>query len=199
MYAVITSSGKPFRPSRWSDTSAGCGCPHFVGNFPRNSAGCCGCGLYAVTPAQNRCACFMGPRPPVAPRIRQTVSGGNWYAAPYHYGRPVPRHGCVVGDGGRIAMPRAGRCHRRGLGRSARARFYGDQTPCHAIRGGVRALLADPSRRRHKPECCTRSLACSIAPVCAQPPRRASPRIAALGPRSVPLASAQTGVMGGRI
>ena len=199
MYAVFTSSEKSKRSGGWSGTSNGCRRPNAVGSFSRHGAGR-GCrGLYAVAPSQDRCAYFMGTRPPVASRKWQAVPRGDWHTTPDHHGRPVARHGRFVGDGRRIAMPCIGRRHRRGLGRPACVGFYGDQTPRYAERSRVRAVLVDPARGRHQPECGAQSLARVLAPLRAQPARRTSTGFATLVAGSVPLTSPQTRIVGGGI
>ena len=76
-------------------------------------------------------------------------------------------------------------CDRRAVGRSASARFYGDEATGGRIRAQSSAVLADSSRRHGKSQRCTDALADHECAVSAQYLRRARAWNARMGCRAV--------------
>lgn len=195
VHAIFATSGKTGRAGR----SGCCRCPDFVRGFCWQCDGCSRCGLYAGAIAADGCADPLGAGSFNAARIWSALPRGDGHASSDYSGRSVARGRCTLGDGRRAALSWAWRGHWRSLGRPTRVGFHRDQTAGHAIRGGQSALLVDPARGCRKFKRGARSLACVVAPVRGEPARRAGVGCAALVAGFVPLASVETGDMGGRI
>jgi len=176
-------------------TTPCCDAPYPVGGLSRSAHRCQCPGLCPVAPAAHQCTDPLGAGSFVAQRGRAPCAGGYRGRSSCDHGGSVPRRRRALGNGGWIALSQLGRCYWRGVGRSARARFYGNQEAGASYRSGKCVLLADPQGRQPRSERCARSVAYRQPAICATPVRPPGTWCATLVARSVPVAPVQTGAM----
>jgi len=177
-------------------------CPddaYIVRGVPRYRCRCGGSWVHSGPVAAYARPNSVGAGPAVAQRGGAALFGRGRHVAPYYHGRSVACGRCVVGHGRRFAVSCSWCCDRRDMGRSARARFYGNQAAGVTVRGGRCAMLVDPPCCQPGPECGTGPLAYRLVAVGPASARcRVSGRAALVG-QSVPVAPIKAGTMGGQL
>lgn len=191
MYAFIVFSEIPV----WADTAARTDQAYLVGNLFRQGHGRGGDWVRTFVFATHQRTGFVGARPFVVSRNRAAISCRDRHHAAHYHGQLVPRSRCVVGTGRWLALSRACCGDWRALGRSARVRFYRNQTVGAPVRGRGCALLVDPPCRHAESQRGARALANWIRPVSLTSLRRLRTGHTALVARSVSIAPIKAGPM----
>ena len=196
MHPIITKA--PYQPAAQLRLDQGSRDAGDLGrSISRNGGGCGGGGLClgASASGQRHSVVVAGPAIPAGHRTPLPCGDGD-HARPFVSGIESAQ-GCALGDGGRAALPVAGRGDCRGLGQSCRAGLHRHQTAGVAVRGAQCPRLADPAGGHGRPECGAGTLAHRIAPFGHGPRRHAGPGGTDVAGRSVPGPLADPGAMGG--